>query len=120
MEEANRKKKLRRRLLENRNYWVRPLLDGVLGKWQTNICFPRIFVQTSLKSHCSQCGGCHRGSKQEEKAKEKIVRNQQILGSPSAGWSAWKMSNEYGKKWKKTRLKRVRVSGESLEPKRVF
>jgi molybdenum cofactor biosynthesis enzyme MoaA len=30
------------------------------------------------------------------------------------------MSNEYGKKWKKTRLKRVRVSGESLDPKRVF
>jgi hypothetical protein len=55
---------------------------------------PLRFAQTSLKCRCSQCGGCHEESKQEEKAKEKIVRNQQILGSPRAGWSTWKMANE--------------------------
>jgi hypothetical protein len=37
MEEANRKKKLRRRLLETSKYWDRPVLGGVLDKWQTNM-----------------------------------------------------------------------------------
>ena len=30
MEEANRKKKIRRRLLETSKYWVRPVLDECL------------------------------------------------------------------------------------------
>jgi hypothetical protein len=37
MEIVNRKKKLRRRLLETSKYWARSVLDGVLGKWQTNM-----------------------------------------------------------------------------------
>jgi mannose/fructose/N-acetylgalactosamine-specific phosphotransferase system component IIC len=35
MEKVNRKKKLRRRLLETSKYWARPVLDGVLEKWRT-------------------------------------------------------------------------------------
>ena len=54
----------------------------------------------------------------QEKAKKKTARNQQILGSLRAGWSAKKVADEYqlSYSWAKKLCKRL-LEGESSERK---